>query len=272
MIVQTAPVGAPHFIIMQTDHTKTCGQFIEAFGNHLFERTAPHDLMVYVVTHHDAGWRAVDALQTLDTRTGLPYHLTQTPTAQLVATGNASPDFNEAHHLFCGVISSMHTYGLYHGRYGLSDKIYIDSITPELRPQVDAMLIHEVERQGRLKALLRANPETAGWATDEMLFHHYKRLQFFDTLALYIQMTYFDALVPTTFANVPRALGDDVQVHAQPIAPNTVRLTPYPFAEDGLEVTTEGRYLSKFEDASADWRVVYHQQPHTQQTVRFVAG
>ncbi len=271
MIVQTAPEGMPHFIIMQTDHTVASGQFAEAFGNEYFETSPLHPLLCYITAHHDAGWQMVDAAQTLDPRTGLPYHLTQTPTAQLIATGSASPDFNEAHHPFCGLISSMHTYGLYHGRYGLSDKIYIDTIAPDLRQQVDDMLAQELKRQARLKAQLQDDPETAAWVTEEGLFYHYKLLQFFDTLALYIQMTHFDALVPTTFAHVPRTPTEDVTIAARPVAPNTVALDPFPFAHEVL-AHTDGRYLQRFTDASADWRAVYNNQPHERQTVRFVAG
>lgn len=270
MIVQRAPEGEPRFVILQTDHTQASGQFADAYGNADFIRTPQHDLLAYVAAHHDEGWRDVDAGQTLDPATGFPYHLTQTPTAQLIASGTGSPDFNEARHPFCGLISSMHTYGLYHGRYGLSDKVYIDSIAPELRPRVDAMLAHELARQARLKAELDADPQTLGWSDDALCFHHYKLLQFFDTLALYVQMTRFDLLEPTTFSNVPRALGDDVTISARPIAPHTVALAPFPFAGDALETTTSGRYLTR-QDVGTDWRALYDAQPVAVQTVRLVA-
>lgn len=271
MIVQTAPPGEAHFVIMQTDHTVTSGQLASAFGNAQFERSPLHDLLTYVAAHHDEGWRAVDAQQTLDDRTGLPYHLTQTPTAQLLATGSASPDFNEAFHPFCGILSSMHTYGLYHGRYGLSDKIYIDSIDGRLRPQAEAMLNHELERQKRLKADLSRTSETAEWAAENFLFYHYKLLQFFDTLSLYVQMTHFDAIAPTAFLHVPRTPTQDITLQARPVAPYTISLSPYPFEQDGLEVFTEGRYLLPFADPTADWRADYDAQPLTRQTVRFVS-
>ena len=92
--------------------------------------------MEYIVAHHDEGWLALDDQGLMDERTHLPYHLTQTPLPELIKTGAGSPDFNEAHHPYSGLISSMHTWGLYNGRYGLSDKLFIDSIAAQMRPEV----------------------------------------------------------------------------------------------------------------------------------------
>src|SRR5690606_7625337 len=136
-----------------------------------------------------------------------------------------------------GIISSMHTYGLYHGRYGLSDKIYIDMINPEWKEAVQTMLAHELARQARLKEICAK----MGLATDDAaLFHNYKLLQFFDTLALYIQTLPSDKLGETTCLHVPQAVGQDVKIHATPNN-NVIQLNPYPFALDSLEVATVGR-------------------------------
>jgi hypothetical protein len=52
--------------------------------------------MVHVAEHHDEGWATIDAKVRRDARTAMPYHLTQTPMLDLVATGSHTPDFNEA--------------------------------------------------------------------------------------------------------------------------------------------------------------------------------
>ena len=112
------------------EHTALCAQFARAFGNAQFEPLSPLDLMIYVVGHHDAGSAEFDRNPAPDERTGLPYNLIETPIRYLAVTSQRSPDFNERHHPYCGLISSMHSWGLYNGRYGLS----ISSSSTKFRP------------------------------------------------------------------------------------------------------------------------------------------
>jgi hypothetical protein len=165
----------------------------------------------------------------------------------------------------------MHTYGLYHGRYGLSDKIYIDTLSADVRLQIDAMLAGELSRQARLKATLRLDPITADWADEPFLFHYYKLLQFFDTLALYVHMTPYQALTPTSFKNVPQALGQDVVIDAAPIGGNRVALTPFPF-EDDVTMTTRGRTLLPTQDAAFDLQGALRASDVSTQSVIFTRG
>jgi Protein of unknown function (DUF3891) len=240
VIVQTAPEGvAQRFVIRQVDHARASGMLAEAFGNALFEMPEPRELLTYLVAHHDEGWEPVDADAERDPDTQLPYHLVRTPTRLLLRTGPGAPTFNSQRHPLCGLITSMHTWGLYHGRYGLSDMVFIDRIAPDLRPQVEAMLDHELARQDQLRAQL---PEAL--QAQPFAFWLYKLLQFFDTLALYVQTTHAAALKPTAFKHVPVSIDIDTTIEAIPLSADTVRLTPYPFAIDGLSISTHGRYLS----------------------------
>src|ERR1700678_4296990 len=151
MIIQTAPAGAPRLAIMMHEHTALCGQFARAFGNAEFESLSPLDPMIYVIAHHDAGGTEFDRNPVTDEKTGLPYNLIETPAQYIRVPSRQSPDFNERQHPFCGLISSMHSWGLYNGRYGLSDRILINNIPPHDRPLADRMLAGELERQERLK-------------------------------------------------------------------------------------------------------------------------
>ena len=270
MIVQSAPGGAsdaPHFVIAMHQHTAFAGSLAASFGNDEFAGLEPAEPMQFIVDHHDQGWADLDTQAPQDLSTGLPYNLTATPLAQIVATSAGSPAFNEAHHPFSGIISSMHTYGLYRGRYGLSDKIFLDLIPDELRPEVDAMLAHEEGRQHRLKGQLAADdPEHA---SDEYLFHAYKQLQFFDTISLYFHLAPEDERGESDFPNVPRAVGDDVTISVVERPGGVYGLDPYPFAEDGLELATEGRYLAP-QSPGADLGPVLAATPVATQTVRLV--
>lgn len=269
MIIQTVPESSPHFVIEQNDHTPTCGQLARAFGNENFHIPAPRALLIYIVEHHDAGWIPVDALAEQSPVTGLPHHLTQTPLPYLLKTSQGSPDFNEAHHAFCGLISSMHTYGLFNGRYGLSDFVFIEKMADDHKAAARTMLKHELARQTRLKQHLQADPATAAWVSDDYLFTHYKLLQFFDTLALYFQMTHAEVRQATQFLNVPDGWGNDHTLKITPQPDGTYHLFPWPFATSVLEVQTAGRYLSSA-PTGTDFKEIFARTPKEFQTYRIV--
>jgi hypothetical protein len=272
VIVQTAPEGEPHFVITQVDHARMSGQFAAAWGNETFAEIIPREPMEFMVAHHDEGWAKLDDACLLDENTHLPYHLTQTPLTELIKTGAGSPDFNQAHHPYSGILSSMHTWGLYRGRYGLSDKIFINSISAEHRPQVDTLLEGEITRQDHLKRQLEiTNAEMVAWSKPTQLFHNYKLLQFFDTLALYFHTTHEASRGEATFINVPTSVGKDETITVKRQSDGSYSLTPYPFAKNPLEVTVEGRYLSPLK-AGVKLADVMWATPKTTQTYKLVAG
>ncbi len=269
MIVQSSPEGEPHFVIAMYQHTAFAEALASRFGNDEFAPIEPTEPMRFIVGHHDEGWAELDESAPMDEASGLPYNLTATPLPDIIATSAGSPAFNESHHPFSGIISSMHTYGLYTGRYGLSDKIFLDAIPSELRPDVDDMLSAEEARQDRLKAnLAETDPDHA---TDDFLFHAYKQLQFFDTFSLYFHMTHEGARGPSTFLNVPRSVGDDVTVEVVERDGGVYALDPYPFDQDDIEFVTEGRLLDP-QPPGTDLASVLDRTDVTEQRVRLVAA
>src|SRR5215216_2993461 len=176
MIIQTAPAGQDRRAILMHEHTALAGQFARAFGNAQFEAVEPADLMIYVVSHHDAGWAEFDRDPVTDESTGLPYNLVETPAEHITRTSALSPEFNQRHHPYCGLISSMHSWGLYNGRYGISDLVLIDRISANDRPIADRMLNGELERQKRLKAALATDPGAGAWLDEGKIFQNYKAL------------------------------------------------------------------------------------------------
>jgi hypothetical protein len=269
MIVQNAPDGAPHFVIAMHQHTAFAGSLASHFGNDHFVGLEPAEPMQFVVSHHDQGWTDLDATACQNPETGLPYNLTATPLTQVISTSAGSPAFNEDHHPFSGIISSMHTYGLYNGRYGLTDKIFLDRIPEELRPDVDSMLANELERQDRLRTALEGSDP--GHATDDFLLHAYRQLQFFDTLSLHLHLNPEGSRGDTDFPNVPQALGDDVTISLTERDTGVYALSPYPFNTDALEVYTEGRYLEP-QPVDTDLGAALAATEVSEQHVRFVAA
>ncbi len=272
MIIQTAPAGEPRLAIMMHEHTALAGQFARAFGNGRFEPVDPADPMIYVVSHHDAGWAEFDRDPVTDEKTGLPYNLVETPAAHITVTSRRSPDFNERHHPYCGLMSSMHTWGLYNGRYGLSDLVLIKLVPEADRALAARMLDGELARQQRLKAVLAAEPQTAALVDEPRLFQNYKQLQFFDTLALYFNRTHASERVEQTFKHVPLNARDDVDVTIRPRAGGVYELAPYPFAADGAEFAFAGRPIVPGQHRGGGWASLLRQTPTTWECFRLTAG
>jgi hypothetical protein len=244
MIVQSAPAGSPHLAVMMHEHTALAGQFARAFGNERFAAVEPAELVTYIIAHHDAGWAEFDRDPATDPATGLPYNLVETPAPWITVTSRKSPEFNARHHPYCGLLSSMHSWGLYNGRYGLSNMVLIDKIPPHDRPLADTMLAGELDRQKRLKAELAKDAATAAWLDEAHLFQNYKQLQFCDTLALYFNRTHRDARGKQAFEHVPLDAREDVAVIIRPRGDGVYALAPFPFAASGAEFAFAGRMIS----------------------------
>jgi len=224
-------------------HTAFAGKLAAQFGNDRFEAVKPRDIVLNVVACHDVGWCAFDARALRNPATGLPYHLVDTPFEHLLETSAASPDFNEAQHAYGGLLSSMHSWGLYNGRYGMSDKVLVEGLEGTRRTAADHMLAAEEARQQRLRATLCRDPETAAWLENGQLMQNYKQLQFFDTLALYFHCNHAEGREPASFTHVPVNRSDACEVTITPLGDGSYTCSPYPFREDALALSYEGRYL-----------------------------
>jgi len=273
MIIQTAPAGHPRLAIMMHEHTALAHQFARAFGNARFAPPDPNDLFFHVVLHHDAGWSAFDRDPASNPVTGLPYNLVETPAKDITITSRGSPDYNERHHPYCGLLSSMHSWGLYNGRYGLSDMVLIDRIPPQDRPLVQRMLDHELARQHRLEAELARDPATATWIDERRLFAAYKQLQFCDTLALYFNRVHPNERAETRFEHVPVSSTEDTSVTVRPRAAGVYEVAPYPFVAAETEFAFAGRPITPGQrDAAGSWAKALAASPTVWERFRLVAG
>jgi hypothetical protein len=271
MIIQTAPAGKPRLAIMMHEHTALSGQFARAFGNGLFEAAQPDDLLFYVVSHHDEGWAEFDRDPVTDENTGLPYNLVETPAEYITVTSRRSPDFNERRHPYCGLLSSMHSWGLYNGRYGLSNLVLIDKIPLHDRPLAERMLEGEINRQTRLKAEIAREPQATAWLEEKHLFQNYKQLQFFDTLALYFNRVHPEERAEQRFEHVPLNAGQDMSITIRPRDPGVYEMSPYPFAANFAEFAFAGRFIEP-RQGHAGWSAALRETPTAWESFRLVAG
>lgn len=252
MIVQTAAGDDPRFVIRMADHMALAARMARAFGNENFEPVGPGEEAHYAIANHDAGWAELDSRFLIDPETGFPYDLAETPFELISTTSRGSPDFNERHHPFSGLISSMHSWGLYNGRYGLSDIVLLDRVAERNLEEARSMLDRERERQERLKRALRDDPGTAPWVSESALMKTYKQLQFFDTLALYFNRVHEGVREAAVFPHVPKSETEDVDVAVVPLGDAAYAVDPYPFSREPLTLEFEGRYMRRGEVRTAE--------------------
>lgn len=260
MMVQNALPGEPNFVCTMAEHNDLCGQFALAFGNDEFEPVSPRDEMIYVVSHHDYGWNGWDAKPAIDPKSGLPAGLAQTPAEVTIASNTLSPQINEDHHPYCGLLASMHSWGLFNARYGYSEfRVRPGGSTSIPVPkgaetEAKGFLDGEQGRQERLRAALAANPDTSAWVEDAHLFQNYKQLQFFDTLALYFNLRHESERGTEVFTCVPMSADRDAEVTVAPLGNGTYSVDPFPFAGDRLVVRCDGRYVTPMTGTAAPSR------------------
>ncbi len=281
MMIQSAPSGEARFVCTMVQHNDLCSQFMAGFGNAEFERPEPYDEVAYVIGHHDRGWDAADATTVLDPKSRFPRGI---GTARLTGGGGntsiLSPDFNERHHAYSGLLSSMHSWGLYNARYGFTEFRVRPGgstsipINPDKATETHAMLDGEMARQDRLKAELAADPGTAPWVEDARLMANYKLLQFFDTLALYFHLRHESERGEEIFVHVPNSVDEDTDVTLTPKGNGVYALSPFPFAGDVLKAGCGGRYFDPVPEGEEpeDMTAAFHALPETVQTHTLVAG
>jgi hypothetical protein len=255
MITQTAPDGEKNFVVTMLEHMDLCAQMGRAYGNERFESLHPYDEVLYAVANHDRGWDEYDQQPIVDPQSGLPYIMAKTPPTDAVKTNQGSPDFNEAHSAYCGLLSSMHTWGLYNKRYGFSRFMLRARpgttsvpVADTNRAMIDSMLDGEVKRQERLKAALATNPATKSLANEKQIFQNYKQLQFFDTLSLYFHLYHASERGNETYIHVPVSAEEDATIEVKQISDRVYSLDPFPFAGDRLTLVCKGRYTKPLPD------------------------
>ena len=281
MMIQSAPAGEARFVCTMVQHNDLCAQFMAAFGNAEFARPEPYDQVAYVVGHHDRGWDTADATTVLDPKTRFPRGIGTAPLPP--GGGNTSilsPDFNQRHHDYCGLLTSMHSWGLYNGRYGFSEfRVRPGGSTsipvrPDREAETHAMLDGELARQDRLKAKLAAAPETEDWVDEKRLMANYRLLQFFDTLALYFHLRHETERGEEIFVHVPTSVDEDTEVTLSPRGDGVYGMSPFPFAGDVLEAACGGRYFDAVPEGEEppDMTAAFRALPETVQTHTLVPG
>ena len=255
--------------MLQADHARLVHQIALCFGNDDFAAPKPHAEMMFLALNHDRGWDEVDACIQRNPDTSLPYSLVQTPMDELLGSSRRSADFNTKHHAYSGLLCSMHVWGLFNGRYGLSDKVVVDMLQGEMKVNADAMLNGELDRQATLKAELGGHSDFSEYLREPVLMQNYKALQFWDTLSLYFNAELSDAGETTTFLNVPRSSRSDCRVELKALGGSRYQLSPNPLGPKEVQLQQKSYVIDK-SDVDLDYSEVLERAQSRCQTITIV--
>jgi hypothetical protein len=165
----------------------------------------------------------------------------------------------------------MHSWGLYNGRYGLSNHVLIKQFPEQQRPVAERMLDGELARQKRLKETISKDAKLADRLDEKKLFQNYKQLQFIDTLALYFNRVDPSERRAQTFEHVPRNAQDDVAVTITPREAGVYTLSPFPFAPTDAEFAFAGRRVAPHREATnGHWTEALKKAPTEWERFRLV--
>ena len=270
MIVQSEAPDGSHLVLTMEEHTATGAVLAQHFGGtDLFDRPEPQDLFAELVAEHDRGWMPIDELVVRDPRTDLPCSVYEAPLAHSLTAGVGTIDYNESCHPYRGLLASMHIAGLYNGRFGMNEPKALDALTEDEQARLAGFLDSEHTRRERLRSQLTADPDAAPWIEPDVLMKSYKALQFFDRLALWLQVTHPRHRSPTVL-NAVAGRDCDYDVHISQVTDERVRLDPFPFDTDGLTIAIAGRQLWP-QPAASDLITALERAPTALQQVVFIS-
>jgi uncharacterized protein DUF3891 len=268
MIVQSAAVDQPNFVITSISHADMAHQLSQRFGNRLFSSSQSARLINYIIRNHEVGWGILDSAPRWDPATGLPCHLSDVPEHLHIEKAKLSVVINESYHPLCGLLSSMHETGLYNRRYGLSEVQIISKSKLKNVAAVETFLEEQDRYQKRLNAEIAAvYPDML--AIPSALFNSYKLLEFFDTLALYFNRSHEQMWKKETFDHVPTGAENDAIVTIEHVGSWTVSLDPWPFNVETFTISCQGRYIYPCE-SEADFTKSFVSAPIENQEITLV--
>jgi uncharacterized protein DUF3891 len=218
--------------IGQPSHAWLSGQLARAWGNERFGSLDPREEVCLAAEQHDVGMATWDAAPTLNRDTGLPHSFMEMPLETHVELWSRAWELALPQSRYAALLVSMHGTALYE----LRDLDRLDERQAEL-------VRGYLDEQRRVQArLLEALGQPPGVARNQRLIWTWDAF----SLALCLDWP------PYTLSAVPAAGGGAVDVELTSAGERTVRVDPWPFADETVRVRTEGRVLERrFDDQAA---------------------
>lgn len=224
-------------LINQADHSEAAGQFASVWGCEPFRAPSPPEPVRLAAAIHDAGWQPWDAQPTLHPETNRPYDFIHIPSDQRVAIYERSVKAALDAHPYAGLLVSMHGAGFYKKRYGYMPKLEFRDVAPQFRATVDQFVARQRALQDELITALRPDVDA--------LWTHYRWLQSWDALAVYLGMD--DPADRRTFSLgvMPHCPGGpEVELFLTGLGEGTYTVSPWPFVCRQIDVAFPMRWVA----------------------------
>jgi hypothetical protein len=221
--------------IGQPAHAWLSGQLARAWGNAAFGAVEPWEEVCLAADQHDAGMAAWDAAPTLNPETGLPHSFVEMPIETHVELWSRAWELVLPQSRYAALLVSMHGTALYEMR----DLGKLGETQAEL---VRGYLAEQREVQRRLLDTL---PGAPGVARNQRLIWTWDAF----SLALCLDWP-------------PHKLRGE----------RRVSVDPWPFADAGVRVRTEGRVLDRRYDDEPELHAALAEAPWTTLEIELVPG
>lgn len=213
-------------VIGQPAHAWVTSQIARAWGNASYPAATPLEPVCLAAVQHDSGWAEVDLAPLLNPETGRPRTFLQMPRAEHLRIWRTSPARVMAQCRYAALIISRHGTSLY------------DKVDPA--PSEAEMIAAHLAEQHALQAELSAGLDMEEVARNGALLKTWDRI----SLAL-------------CHWELPARVGDFTLAEDGAV----VRLGPWPFSADRVEILCEGRELPGTFASEAELRAAFDAAP-----------
>lgn len=214
-------------VIGQPSHAWVTSQIGRVWGNAAHPAAEPFEPMILAAVQHDVGWVEADLAPQLNPETGRPRTFLQLPRADHLRIWRVSPRWLLAQCRYAALIVSRHGVSLY------------DRVVPE-PDQAEAIAAHLAEQRA-LQAELAVGLDMEQVARNGVL------LRTWDAISLAL----CHGVMPAEAGGFALSEGDD----------DVVRVDPWPFGRERVEIVCEGRALPGTFASEAELREAFAAAP-----------
>ncbi len=258
MIVRS--VDGQLYLTEQVEHARLTADLVACWGG-VCAPVEPLEPVRQAAALHDAGWADVDARPGVNPETGRPYSFLDIPQDVHVAAHTRTVREARQAHPYAGLLTSLHSAGLYRNRYGYLPHIASRPVAPQWRTAVERFLAEQDAVQVELTAALQPDPD--------VLWTHYRWFQLWDMLSLFSCMLSPDSTTERLLCAVPQAPGaEDIAFHLRGTGSGGFLVDPWPFETEQVALRWTARILpDRPYRSDAELLDAYAQAPPQQQEV-----